>query len=103
MITIAYYGPNDKLATKVAVGFIEEEDGDVQMERFITEGDIREDFAIQSAIIKMIDRSGAKSVTLMDRIIGCPHEEGIDYPEGEECPTCEFWHGRDRFTGKFIQ
>ncbi len=103
MITIAYYGPNDKLATKVAVGFIAEEDGEAQMERFSTEGDIREDITVQSAIIKIIESSGAKSVSLMDRIIGCPHEEGIDYPEGEECPACEFWHGRDRFTGKYIQ
>jgi hypothetical protein len=33
------------------------------------------------------------------RIIGCPHEEGIDY-EGATCPACPFWAGRDRWTGK---
>jgi hypothetical protein len=36
---------------------------------------------------------------MTDGIIGCPHQEGIDY-EGEWCPFCEFWHGRDRFTGQ---
>ena len=27
---------------------------------------------------------------------GCQHEEGIDYPEGELCPDCPFWAGRER-------
>jgi hypothetical protein len=34
----------------------------------------------------------------LERIIGCPHEEGIDYPEGKSCPQCPYWAGRDRFT-----
>jgi hypothetical protein len=37
------------------------------------------------------------SVAMTDGIIGCPHQEGIDY-EGEWCPLCEFWPGRDRFN-----
>jgi len=35
---------------------------------------------------------------MVDRIIGCPHEEGIDYPLGRTCPRCPFWAGIDRFT-----
>jgi len=46
--------------------------------------------------------TGAKSVVMTDRIIGCPHEEGIDY-EGSTCPDCPFWVGRDRWTGKRLQ
>jgi hypothetical protein len=34
---------------------------------------------------------------MTDQIIGCPHEEGIDY-EGATCPACPFWAGRDRWT-----
>jgi hypothetical protein len=41
-------------------------------------------------------------VTMTDRIIGCPHEEGIDYPEGECYPLCPFWAGRDRWTGELL-
>jgi hypothetical protein len=36
---------------------------------------------------------------MTDKIIGCPHEEGIDYPDGEQCPVCPYWAGRDRWTG----
>ena len=26
--------------------------------------------------------------------MGCPHEEGEDFPEGEDCPFCPFWKGK---------
>jgi hypothetical protein len=38
-----------------------------------------------------------------EAIIGCPHEEGTDYPEGEACPQCPFWQGRDRFKGTYVE
>ena len=103
VVTIAYYGPNTKLATKVAIGVIAEENGDAQMERFVANTDLRNDETINTKIVEIIEQAGAKSVSVVDRIIGCPHEEGIDYPDGEECPECEFWKGRDRFTGQYKQ
>ena len=30
------------------------------------------------------------SGSLRGRLIGCPHEEGIDYPEGHSCPHCPY-------------
>jgi hypothetical protein len=32
-------------------------------------------------------------------IFGCPHEEGIDYPEVESCSQRPFLAGRNRATG----
>ena len=26
--------------------------------------------------------------------MGCPHEEGEDFPDGEDCPFCPFWAGK---------
>src|SRR5262245_46772824 len=46
-----------------------------------------------------IQEHQVKSAAITDGIIGCPHQEEIDY-DGEWCPVCEFWHGRDRFTGQ---
>jgi hypothetical protein len=54
-------------------------------------------------VLQFLESQGAKSVVMTDRIIGCPHEEGIDYPEGEPCPQCPFWANRDRFTGRLLQ
>jgi hypothetical protein len=51
--------------------------------------------------LEFIEERRVLSVAMTDGIIGCPHQEGIDY-EGEWCPICEFWHGRDRFTGQLV-
>jgi hypothetical protein len=64
IIGITYAGPSDSLATEVFLELISEEGAEPQSEKFSTESDIREDETIQSAIVKMIERSGAKSVTL---------------------------------------
>ena len=61
--------------------------------------DIRDDIRATEEVLAFITEAGAKSVVMTDRIIGCPHEEGIDY-EGATCPVCPFWAGRDRWTGK---
>ena len=103
--TIAFYGPTDKLATKIAVGVILEEDSEPEyLERWFTDaGDIRKDADILDNAIEFLRLHQTKSIVMMERIIGCPHEEGIDYPSGKACPQCPFWAGRDRFTGEPIQ
>ena len=102
--TIAYYGPDDRQATKVAVGIIQQEGGSADiMERwFSDEGDIRLDRPTHYEILSFIEKHEVRSVVMADRILGCSHEEGIDYPEGKSCPKCPFWAGRDRFTGEMI-
>lgn len=99
--TVAYYGPDDQRASKVAVGIILEEHAEPAfMERwFSLAGDVRTDPAIQGEILQFIETHGVKSVALTDVIIGCPHEEGIDYPEGQVCPKCPFWADRARWAG----
>jgi hypothetical protein len=103
--TIAFYGPDDQRASKVAVGIVVEEGAEPSvLERwFSEEGDVRTDAVIAGKILEFVRGHGAKSVVMTDRIIGCPHEEGIDYPDGEVCPQCPFWAQRDRWTGEVIQ
>jgi len=103
--TVALYGPDDKRASKVAVGIVEEEDGKViALERWFSEDDdIRKEAPTLRAILEFIKGHGVRSVVMADRIIGCPHEEGIDYPEGQKCPQCPFWATRDRWSGEVIQ
>lgn len=102
--TIAYYGPDDQHATKVVLGIFlkEQEDPDILERWLFDEGDIRQDRPIHYEILGLIEEHQVKSVVMADRIIGCPHEEGIDYPEGKSCPKCPFWAGRNRFTGERI-
>jgi hypothetical protein len=100
--TVAFYGPDDDLASKVAVGIVECEGAKVStLERwFANEQDVRTDTAIAGEILKFIQDHGVRSVSMTKTIIGCPHEEGIDYPDGQVCPQCPFWALRDRWTGE---
>lgn len=102
--TAAFYGPTAEKATKVAVGIVVTEgEGPAILERwFSTESDIRIDAVILQEIEDFIREHEVKSVVMSDGLIGCPHEEGIDYPEGQSCPDCPYWAGRDRFQGDRI-
>jgi hypothetical protein len=103
--TIAYYGPDDKNATKVTVGIVPNENDEPSILKrwFNEETDIRKDRITSEEIIAFIKENKPKSVVMADRIMGCPHEEGVDYPAGSKCPKCPFWAIRDRFTGEIIQ
>jgi hypothetical protein len=104
---IAYYGPDDTRATKVVVGVVRSEnqapEASALRKWFVEGGDIRFDPAVNDAIVQFVEEQGAASVVMPGRIIGCPHEEGIDYPQGETCPECPFWADKDRWTGQVVR
>jgi hypothetical protein len=60
--------------------------------------DVRHDPTIAAAVTDFIREYAVKHTVTSDRIMGCPHQEGIDYPMGRNCPRCPFWAGIDRFT-----
>ena len=99
--TVALYGPDDRAATKLTVGIVPAEHAEAtDLRRWFSEGaDIRNDAGVAQEVLAFIEAAGARSIVMTDRIIGCPHEEGIDY-QGPTCPSCPFWAGRDRWTGK---
>ncbi|TSD89427.1 hypothetical protein FFK22_006715 [Mycobacterium sp. KBS0706] len=100
--TLAFYGPDDRRATKAVASVVPgPETGATELRRWFAEdGDVRADETIFAEIAAFLREHEVHSVAMVDRIIGCPHEEGIDYPEGEACPRCPFWAGRNRWTGE---
>lgn len=68
-ISIAYSGQSKELAEGVIVTFIAEEGAEPMEERFQSKADAREDEVIQSAIVKMIERADAKTVTAVEEVI----------------------------------
>ncbi|MCF2950014.1 hypothetical protein L0668_17985 [Paraglaciecola aquimarina] len=67
-ITITYLGESVdsaesvKCANEVVLGFILEEGAPVQEQRFASEGDARFDETIQTTLLKVIERTEAKTV-----------------------------------------
>ena len=102
--TVAFYGSDDRRASKVAVGVVAREGAEpADLERWFSDtSDVRDDEGINRAIIEFVEYQGVKTVVVADRIIGCPHEEGVDYPSGGKCPNCPFWSTRDRWSGDVL-
>jgi len=103
--TIAFYGPTAELATKVVVAIVRDEGREPDpLERWFSEdSDVRSNSVVGEKVLDFLKEHAAKSVIVTDGLIGCPHEEGIDYAEGKSCPQCPYWACRDRFTRERIQ
>ena len=104
MGAVMYYGPDNVIATKLVAVINESRTAAPDpLHRWVTHGgDIREDAAIQGEVQAFFDQHGVRQVVRTERIIGCPHEEGTDYPLDGACPHCPFWEGRDRFTHEMV-
>ena len=95
--SIAFYGPDDRKAIKAVLGIILREGDDPAVHRYFSEEkDARYSIEIQKDILARNQEHEVRSLIMLEKIFGCPHEEGIDYPEGEPCPRCPFWKDRDR-------
>ena len=97
--TLAFYGPDDQKATKAVLGIFLWEGEESTIYRYFSEHkDARYDVEIQQSVLARLNEHGVISLIMVEKIFGCPHEEGVDYPEGQPCPQCPFWKGRDRYT-----
>jgi len=97
MASLAFYGPDDRKASKAVLGIQPNRDADIELHKWVRdspEADLRYDVKLQNTWIEIIRREGVRSLAMMEEIFGCPHEEGIDYPVGEVCPECPFWADR---------
>ena len=83
----------------MVVGIIPGEDADPEPLKKWYSDDIMKEYSMFEEVLEFINSNDARSVAMVDRIIGCPHEEGIDCPDGQSCPQCPFWAGRDRWSG----
>jgi hypothetical protein len=57
------------------------------------------DSYITNQILAFMKEHKAVSVASVGKLLGCKHEEVVDYPEGENCPHCPYWANRDRWAG----
>ena len=92
--TVIYYGPDDKTATKAAVTIIKRWGEEPAAMNRWWGMNVARDPNIQKEIADFIREQGARSVVVTDGVFGCPHEEGIDFPVGVDCPFCPFWKGK---------
>jgi hypothetical protein len=91
--TMAFYGPDDMTTTKIAAGVFTSPTAKSIIQRWVAT-DVTTNPKIQREIQDFFKEHGVKSVAMSEGNMGCPHEEGKDFPEGEDCPFCPFWAGK---------
>ena len=91
--TVALYGPNETITTKIVAGVIKREVAEPVLERWVGTN-IKDSPKAHRQMQAFFKKHGVQSVVATDRNIGCPHEEGEDFPSGEDCPFCPFWKGK---------
>lgn len=67
-IILEYFGASQDCASEVAIRFISELGGEAQEQRFASQGDVREDEVIQTALVKIIERADAGSVLQVEGV-----------------------------------
>ena len=91
--TIALYGPDDKTTTKIVAAAIMKEGAEPILERWVGTN-IKDDPKVRREIEEFLKKHGVSSVVATENNMGCPHEEGEDFPHGEDCPFCPWWKGK---------
>jgi len=91
--TVAYYGPDDKTTKKIVAGVITEEGAEPILRRWMA-SDVTTNPKVQEQIDRFFKKHGVRDVGMSDGNMGCPHEEGEDFPVGGDCPFCPWWKGK---------
>jgi hypothetical protein len=91
--TVIYYGPDDKTIAKVAAGVVKSRGAEPVMLRFFGPN-VFHDPEVAEKIKDFFLSHGVQRVVVQEGVFGCPHEAGVDFPEGEDCPFCPFWKGK---------
>jgi len=94
--TVALYGPTDKLATKlVASVFRQQGQPPIALKKWNSESiDVREDADIRDQLTEFLKQHSVARAVVTEEVVGCPHEPGVDYTAGTNCPFCPFWANR---------
>jgi hypothetical protein len=68
LISLEYFGKTPEAATEVVISFTPEENTEPQRQKFVSVSDAREDETIQSALVKIIERADARTVTEIEGV-----------------------------------
>lgn len=95
LATVISYGPDDRTVTQLAVGIIpSERSEDVSAFACWDGPNVTINETVAGEIYAFMKSHNVQTVATVLFTMGCPHNEGVEYPAGGECPTCTFWKGK---------
>ena len=97
--TVAMCGPDDETTTKIAAGVILNDGAEPIMKPWVAT-DVMMNPEIQHELKDFFLQYGVKSFAISEGNMRCVHEEGLDFQQGEDCPFCPFWKGKQGSSRK---
>ena len=91
LATITYHGPSPEQASKIIVGILKSKDQAPTIREWNGDG-IADDVDAAKEISSFIKEQEVARLLTSEWVLSCPHEEGTDYPDGENCPFCPDWN-----------
>jgi hypothetical protein len=88
--TLVYFGPDNSIVTKIVAVVIQSKDSNPILKSWSGPGIISSQTNVLE-IGQFFMENQVENIIMTNGIVGCPHDEGVDYPAGEECPYCPFW------------
>ena len=83
----------EKCVGALTLGVILHDGAEAIIERWVGTN-IKDSPKVKRQVQAFFDRHKVNSVVMTDENMGCPHEEGLDFPVGHDCPFCPFWAGK---------
>ena len=87
------YGPDDKTTTKIAAGVILHDGAEPIMKRWVAT-DVTTNPKVQQEMKDFFLQHGVKQVAMSEGNMGCPHEEGEDFPARRGLPVLSVLEGK---------
>jgi hypothetical protein len=91
--TVALYGPDGKTTTKIIASVVPGQGTEPILRQWVGT-DLTNDKLVERELQEFFRQHGVEAMMVGEENYGCPHEEGKDYPQGEDCPFCPFWKGK---------
>jgi hypothetical protein len=88
--TLIYYGPDDETVTKITAGIVFGENEAPLRKKWYGDN-VTTNPVVLAELGRFFQEHGVSRVVMTNKVAGCPHEPGVDYPTGQECPHCPFW------------
>ena len=87
---LTYFGPDNKTITKIVGLVIKGPDIEPRLRSWSQPGVVSDPIVVAEIGSYFLENKTV-DIVMTGSVLGCPHEEGVDFPLGTDCPHCKYW------------
>jgi hypothetical protein len=90
---LVYFGPDNATITKIVAVVILSK-GSSPISKNWSSSWVTSDPKVAAEIGQFFVDNKVSDVVMTDGVLGCPHDEGVDFPVGGQCSQCKYWENQ---------